>query len=119
MPKGRWGKIFLKVDGEIIEAEGNFTFNFGTMKKEEVMNAAGEYVGSKETPQPAMIEGNIILTKDQDWQGVTSIEDSTVTLELRDATLVLSEADYHGDGTGNTEDGKMDVKFVGTELNKI
>lgn len=115
----RHGILYLKFDGEVQDAKGNFTYNFGKPRREEVMGA-DRFHGFKETPQPALIEGEITDKKEMDVAKIVLIKDSTITLELRnDKTVVLKNASFAGEGNIQTEEGNLAVRFVGDDMVEI
>lgn len=113
------GLIAIKVDGTQLMAKGAFTYNLGHPKKEAVMGVDG-FHGSKSTPQVAFIEGEITLNEDIGVSDIVDIEDATVTLDLDSGvSVVLTEAYYAGEGTGNTEAGSLPVRFEGASAEEI
>jgi len=113
------GIIFLKVDGALFQAKGEFTYNLGTNKREMIVGADAVH-GFKEEPQVAMIEGAITDSDELDLQRLTEIRDSTVTLELANGkVVVLREAAYTADGNVSTSEGEIEVKFEGIKGEEI
>lgn len=113
------GIIELKVDGEIYLAKGNFTYNLGKPKREAIVGADTTH-GYKETPQVAFVEGEITDRRDISLETLVALENVTVTLRLGNGkTISLSRAWYAGDGTGNTEEGNIGVRFEGMSGEEI
>lgn len=107
------GLIEVKVDGQIYNAKGNFTYNLGRPRREAVVGSDTVH-GYKETPQVAFIEGEITDRADFSLDALTRIENATVYLRLANGKLiVLREAWYAGEGTGNTEEGNIAFRFEG------
>lgn len=107
----RGGIIFLKIDGEIFNAKGNFTYNLGKPKRDAIVGA-DQVHGYKETPQIPFIEGEITDTPSTDMEKLVTAENATVTLELANGKVIsLREAWYAGEGTGNTDEGNIGVRF--------
>lgn len=107
------GIIELKIDGSIMSAKGNFTYNIGRGKKEAVIGADAVH-GYKETPQVAFIEGEVTDRGSLSLESLVSITDATVYLRLANGKIiVLREAWYAADGTGNTDEGNIGVRFEG------
>lgn len=105
------GTINFKIDGVIYDAKGNFTYNIGRPKREAVMGTDGVH-GYKETPQVSFIEGEITDRVTLNLDELCSITDSSVSLELANGKLImLSGAWFAGDGTGNTDEGNIGVRF--------
>ena len=109
---GRVGGIIrVTVDGSEVRAKGDFTWNLGVNKREAVIGA-GYVHGYKETPQVAMIEGEVTDTSDLDLIAMMSVTDSTVILELPDSkSIVLRSAYYASEGEGTTAEGAVKVKW--------
>ena len=107
----RAGVILLKVGGVQLDAKGNFTYNLGAPKREAIIGADGVH-GYKETPQVPFIEGEITDRRDLNLADLAAIDGETVTLELNNGkTVVLSQAWYAGEGTGNTEEANIAIRF--------
>ena len=107
----RAGTITLKVGGVQLDAKGNFTYNLGTPKREAIVGADGVH-GYKESVQTAFIEGEITDRKNLKLADLSAIDSETVPLELGvGKTIVLSQAWYAGEGTGNSEEGNIGVRF--------
>lgn len=107
------GTIELKVNGDLLRAVGDFTFNLGKPKREGVIGATG-IDGFKEMPQLAFIEGTIRHTDRTNVAAICDVTDATVTLTLANKQVfVLRNAWFAGDSTGHTEEGTFDVRFEG------
>lgn len=107
------GIIQLQVDGEVMSAKGNFTYNLGRPMREPILGSDVVH-GYKETPQVPFIEGEISDRGDLDRVALVQLKDSTVTLDLANGKMfVLNGAYFAGDGTANTEEGNMAVRFEG------
>lgn len=113
------GIIALKVNGEQLLAKGNFEYNLGKPKREAVTGSDGTH-GFKETPQVAYIAGEITDRSDISLDSLVTTRDATITLELGNGkVIVLRDAWYAGDGTGNTEEGNVDVRFEGMSADEV
>lgn len=113
------GLISLKVDGQIYNAKGNFTYNLGRHKKEAVIGADGVH-GYKETPQVPFIEGEITDRAAISLQTLCDIENATVTLELANGkVIVIRGAWFAADGTANTEESNVGIRFEGMSGEEI
>lgn len=114
------GIIYLKRNGKMLQAEGEFTYNYGVPKREPVFGSGGKVIDAKEEPQAPNIKGEITIEKDTDIADIAAINGETVTLELDDdVTRVLREAVYMADGDTNTSDGKMQFEVFGKELKDV
>lgn len=113
------GTVYLKVDGTQYSAKGNFTYNLGKPKREPVTGADGVH-GYSEKQQVPFIEGEITDSPDISLSDLVQIDDATVTLELANGKVIsLNEAWYAGEGTGNTEEGNIGVRFEGMSADEI
>jgi hypothetical protein len=119
MSQRRGGIIQFQVNGEIYDAKGSFAYNLGRPMREEIIGADRPH-GFKETPQAPFIEGEITDSASLDLASFVTIEDATVTLALANGkTIALYEAYYAGEGTGNSEEGNIAVRFVGAGAEEI
>ena len=108
------GRISFKIDGEIFNAKGYFTYNLGADKKEVIVGSDGVH-GYKSTPQSGKIEGKITDAYDIDLKKLVNTSNATVSLELANGkTVVLREAVYTGDGNVTTDEAEIDLSFEGT-----
>lgn len=115
MGNRRAGIIFVKVDGALVEAKGNFSYNLGYPQKETMAGASG-IQGYKETEQEAFIEGEITDSQELDFASLVQGDELTVTLELNNGkTIVLNNAWFSADGTGNTEEANLAVKWSSSQ----
>jgi hypothetical protein len=118
-PRRRGGIIFVKVNGDLQQAKGSWSYNLGKPKREPIVGADGVH-GYKEMPQPAYIEGKITDRGDLDLAALVGITDSTVTLELANGkTILLNNAWWGGDGTVSTEEGEIEARFDGITAEEI
>lgn len=112
MSKRLGGVIFLKVNGDLQRAKGNFTYNLGKPTREAVIGSDQRAQGFKETGQAAFIEGEVTDSATLDLAGLLSVEDATITLELANGkVIVLREAWYAGNGNVQTEEGNIALRF--------
>jgi len=115
----RAGIISVKVNGEVQDAKGNFSYNLGRPKKDAIIGA-DQVHGFKEVPQVAFIEGEITDRQDLDLKALLDLEEDTVTLDLANGkTIALTKAWYAGEGTGNTEEGNIAVRFEANTGNEV
>jgi hypothetical protein len=109
----RAGLLQLKVNGEIHDAKGAFTYNLGRPKRDAIIGSDGVH-GFKETPQVCYIEGAITDRGTLDLTALVTGKDLTVTLDLgNDKTVVLRGAWWAGEGTVNTEEAEIAVRWEG------
>lgn len=115
----RGGIMYLKVDGEIYDAKGAFTYNLGKPKNEAILGADGVH-GYKSTPQVPFIEGEITDRAGLDLASLCETDEATITLELANGKVItLRDAWYAGEGTGNTEEGNIGVRFEGLSADEV
>lgn len=113
------GLIQLQTNGEVLRAKGKFTYNLGKPKREAVIGADGVH-GFKETPQVAFIEGAITDAGDVDTTALTTLRDATVNLKLGNGKMiVLNAAWYAGEGTGDTEESEIGVRWEGSGAEEV
>ena len=107
------GIIQFQINGEIFQAKGSFSYNLGRPKREPVVGSDAVH-GFKEMPQVGFIEGEITDSQGTDLEVLVGTKDATVTLDLANGKLiVLHEAYYASEGTGNTDEGNIGVRFEG------
>lgn len=107
------GTISLKINGELFNAKGEFTYNIGVPKKEAVVGS-DQVHGFKETPQVAMIEGAITDTDEFDLEALQSLRDATATLQLANGKIiVVREAFYASDGNVGSDEGEIEFRIEG------
>lgn len=109
----RAGLIQLQVNGVIYDAKGNFSYNLGRAKREAIVGADRIH-GFKSMPQVGYIEGEITDRQTLDVDQMVKMEDATIHLQLGNGkVIVLSNAYYAAEGTGNTEEGNIQFRFEG------
>lgn len=107
------GRVFIKVDGVMHQAKGDFDYGIGEPKREAVVGSDRVH-GFKTTEQVPYIEGKITDSSDLSLAALQSVENATVTLELANGkVIVLHEAWYAGEGKGNSGEGEIDFRFEG------
>lgn len=111
MAQRRGGIIQLQIDGEVYQAKGNFSYNLGLPIREAIIGADGVH-GYKETPQVAFVEGEITDSDTVNVAALASMRDVMVTLVLANSkTVSFDDTWFAGEGTGNTEEGNIAVRF--------
>lgn len=115
----RGGVIYLKVDGQLFDAKGSFTYSLGLAKKEGIVGADGVH-GFKATPQVPYIEGAITDSRDIDLAKLAGIEEATVTLELINGKVItLRQAWFAGEGQVTHDEGEISVRFEGMSAEEV
>ncbi len=119
MPQRVAGLITFKVDGVSQNAKGEFDYNLGAPKRTAVMGSDG-FHGYKEEPQAAFIAGKISDRAGLDLAAFVAGKEKTVTLELANGKMIaLRDAYYAGEGTGNTGEGEIEVRFEGASAKEV
>lgn len=119
MSQRRGGLIQFQVGGVLYDAKGNFSYNLGQAKRDAVVGSDSVH-GFVEKPQVAFIEGEITDRGTLDLQALVTAQDVTVTLELANGKIiVLRDGWYAAEGTGNSEEGNVEVRFEGKSAQEI
>lgn len=105
------GIISFQVEGRAYNAKGAFTYNLGNPMRTPVIGSDGVH-GYSETPQVAFIEGAVTDDGTLSLQELTTLRNKTVTVALANGkTIMLPDAYFAAEGTGNTEQGEIAVRF--------
>lgn len=113
------GIILFKINGELFQAKGAFTYNIGKPKKEAVIGADRVH-GFKETVVAPKIEGALTDSDELDLEALVSLRDATVTLELANGkVIVIRGAWYAADADVDTEEGEIPLMIQGLEGEEI
>ncbi len=115
----RAGTLFLRIDGQLREIVGSFSYNLGAPKRDGLVGPDIVH-GYKELPQIPMIEGEARDKDDLDVVALLNITDATITLELANGkTIALRNAWYAADGDIGTEEANIQLKFQGKSADEI
>jgi Phage tail tube protein len=115
----RAGTLSLKVNGEVLDAVGNFDYSLGTPKREAIVGADRVH-GFKEVPQVPYVEGEITDRQGLDLRTFFDTQSATVTLQLRNGkTILLREAWYAGDAKVSSETGAVAMRFEGLSAEEV
>ena len=113
------GTINFKIDGQMYQAKGNFSWRINPEKKEQIVGSDGVH-GHKAMPQVPYIEGAITDSPDMSVEELQAIEDATVILELANGKIIsLEQACYAHEGEGTTEEGEIAVRFEGIKGKEV
>ena len=113
------GIIQLQVDGEILEAKGNFSYNLGRPEREPILGADTVH-GYMEKPRVAFVEGEITDRGNLNLANLSQLTDVTVTLTLANGKVfVLRDAWSAGEWSGNTDEGNISVRFEGIGAEEV
>ena len=115
----RAGVLNIQVNGTVYDAVGNFSYNLGVPMNEELVGPSGVQ-GFKQMPQVPYIEGEIRDAQDLNLEDILTLEDATITLIVANGkTIMLSEAFFSSEGTVQTEEANIAVKFCGISAEEI
>jgi hypothetical protein len=113
------GIISFKTNGVVHLAKGEFTYNIGAPKRSAVVGSDGVH-GFTEEPQVPFIEGKITDRPDFDYKAFVMGTGVLATLELANGkTFFLRDAWYAAEGTANTKEGEIDVRYEGMSAEEI
>lgn len=113
------GIIFFKIDGTQYLAKGGFSYNLGHPKREGIAGADTVH-GYKESVQVPFIEGEITDSPDLDLAAFVKLDGVSVTLELGNGKVILlRDAWYAGEGTGNSDEANIAVRFEGMSAEEV
>lgn len=111
----RAGKIQFNAGGVLYDCVGNFSYNLGSPKREALVGSSGVQ-GFSEKPQVAFIEGEIRDRIDLDLKALVTAENITVQLVLNvGKSILLNNAWYAGEGTGNSDEANIGIKFESSD----
>lgn len=117
----RGGIIEFKIDGQIYDAKGNFTYGLGINERTAIVGADGIHGYSEKIMAP-FIEGEITDSNGLSLDDLGAITDSTITLTLANGKVImLSHAwSVNKDGmSASTDEGNIPVKFEGQNAQEI
>jgi hypothetical protein len=116
----RAGVMNLQVNGEVFDAVGSFTVNYGQPKREELVGPDRVH-GYKELPQSPSCSGEIRDSKDVRLiDALLNATNATVTIKFANGkTFMMEEAYYCGDGNLETEEGKIQFEMKGMSAEEI
>ena len=80
------GVLVVDIDGQIIEAEGDFTIQANATSRESVVGESGK-VFSKTTPIAPTIKGSILVTEEITPEWYRTIIDKAASVRLRDGRV--------------------------------
>jgi len=113
------GILSVKVNGELLQGRGEWSYNLGGPVREAVVGTDAIH-GFKETLQVPMVEGEISDSPDLDLATLLKVKDATITLELANGKLIaLRRAWYAGEGTASATEGSIPCRFEGKSAQEI
>lgn len=113
------GYMEISKNGTKLAAAGTFSYDLGIPKRDGVVGPDAHH-GYKETPKISYIEGSVIVKPDLNITDLCNTTNATITLVLATGkTIVLGDAYYAGEGTGDTDGGTVQVRFEGMRANEV
>lgn len=115
------GIIQLKVNGEYLNAKGNFTYGYGKETRTTIKGSDKIHGYTSEVGVP-FIEGEITDDGELSMDTIASIIDGTVTLELGNGKIfaLYSAWSVNPDGiSGQTEEGNIGIRFEGKSAKEV
>jgi hypothetical protein len=109
------GKVFLKIDGELVALGGSVTVGVSDLERETIVGVDAVH-GYKEMPKPPFIEAEL-TRKGISVQKIKDQKDATITAELIDGTrYVLRNAWVVTAIELDAVEGKFNVRWEGVEI---
>ncbi|MDD0852995.1 phage tail tube protein [Halobacteriovorax sp. GB3] len=109
--KLRAGTAYVRSSSGMLKAKGHFTYNLGGKNKKAQKGVDGVHGYGFEV-QEAFIEGEITVDGNTDVKKIKD-EEGTVQLDLENGkTIVLRDAWNESEGTVETEENKLPVRWV-------
>lgn len=110
------GALLVEIDGQIIEAEGDFSVQSNSTSRESVVGESGK-VYTKTTPIAPTIKGSILVTEEVTPAWYVAIVEKPASVRLRDgrvysATGLTSVGTFEHDIIG----GKVPVEFYAQQI---
>ena len=107
----RGGITVISLDGSVLEAKGDWTYNLGKPKRDAIVGT-NKVTGYKTTVQVPYIEGAITDSKDFDHGAFLEVTGATITLQLASGKIVTgNDMWYAGEGSATTGEGEISVRF--------
>ena len=113
------GALSFQANGETFRMKGSWTYNIGGVKRDAIVGGDGVH-GYKETPQVPFIEGAVTDGKSLVLEDLLNLRDATFTLHLRNKKVIeLRNGWFAGEGTVNTEESEISVRFEGLDAKEV
>ena len=115
----RAGLRALTIDSTRYDVVGNIAYSLGKPVLEELIGA-DRFHGFKETPGIPLMELEIRDSGDLDVELLVTLQDVTLAAELVSGkTVVLRRASQAGAASQGSEEGAIEVRFVGQSSEEI
>ena len=109
----RGGLITLQINGEVNDAKGDFTANLGKPQRTSIVGTDVVH-GYTEAPQPGFIEGAVTDRVGLDLEELVTGDELTISMLMANGKMfTLHDAYYVGEGTVNTSEGEIGVRWEG------
>ncbi len=113
------GILLFKLDGQLFQVKGEWTYDIGVPKRTAVVGADGVH-GFKEEPKVPFMEGALTDNDELSLEALFRFRDGTATLELaNEKIIVIREAFYAGEGTVTTGEGEIATRIEGISGEEI
>ena len=107
------GALSFQLNGKTLRMKGAWTYNLGRPKRDPIVGADGVH-GYMEKPQVPFIEGAVTDGRSLVLDDLLGFTNGTCTLHLRNGKVIeLREAWFAGEGTVDTEESEIAVRFEG------
>lgn len=106
------GKATVYIDGKKKWIGDSYSYALGNATREDSIGKSG-VAGYTETPAAAKISMQLIDTEDSPLEGIESVTDATIVLDLNDGTRQYTyfNCAYIGDPLEIDQDGRATVEF--------
>ncbi len=115
----RAGLIRIQVDGVILDAKGEFTYNLGTTQRSAVVGADRIHGFAEKVGVPTL-EGQITDRRGLDLKRLTNVTDATITLTTGTGKVVVFRgAWFAGEGTVSTAESAVEVRYEALSAEEV
>jgi hypothetical protein len=121
MGQRRGGILELKINGEIFDAKGNFSYGLGKNERSAIVGADSVHGYSEKIMAP-FIEGEITDKDSLSLDALSKVTDAVITLTVANGKIIVLRGAWctNPDGLGaSTEEGAVKVRFEGTSAEEV
>ena len=107
------GQARVKIDGALLETDGQTKLEIGGPKREPVM---GDYQAGnfRESTEASKVEVSVLYKDQTDLAGYRGVTDATITIEYDTGKVWVVRGGYYADVASiNQQDGKASLVFMG------
>ena len=113
------GALSFQLNGAVYRMKGSWTYNLGRVKRDAIVGHDSVH-GFKEMPQVPFMEGAVTDGRSLALDDLLDFADGTCTLHLRNGKVIeLRNGWYAGEGTVDTEESEIAVRFEGLEAEEV